>query len=131
MSFQHPRLQEWEGRLKSVFDEIDDWLEDRYGADYPLHPARAARGATANREDDGLFNVGAAYSAGFGSASGPGYVVDVRMSTLAGVDASVRDRLEKEVAELLTQKLPQAFPGRRMEVKRDGGVYKIFGDLSF
>ena len=131
MSFQHPRLQEWEGRLKAVFDQIDDWLEDRYGTDYPLHPARAARGATANKEDDGLFNVGAAYSAGFGSSNGPGYVVDVRMATLSGVDASTRARLEEEVVDLLAEKLPEAFPGRNIEVKRDGHVYKISGDLSF
>lgn len=130
MSVQHPRLQEWERRLKAVFDQIDDLLEDRYGKAYPLHPARAVRGSTANKEDDGLFNVGAAYSAGYGSAHGAGYVVEVRMVTLAGVDASIRKHLEEEVVAMLAQKLPEAFPGRHMVVKRDGRVYKICGDLS-
>ncbi|MDD2235958.1 MAG: hypothetical protein PHP44_12500 [Kiritimatiellae bacterium] len=131
MSFQSSRLQEWEKRLKRVFDEIDDVLEKQYGGDYPLHPSRAERGATSNREHDGLFNIGAAFSAGYGSEHGSGYVVEVGMSTLVGVEESVREQLEEEVIKLLREKLPDAFPGRELQVLRDGSVYKIVGDLSF
>jgi len=130
MSYQHPRLQEWEKRLKRVFDEIDEVLEERHGGRYPLHPARPERGATSSREHDGLFNIGAAFSAGYGSEHGPGYVVEVRLSTLAGVPEEVRTAIEEEVVDLLRDKLPKAFPERELRVQRDGTVYKIFGDLS-
>lgn len=130
MSTRHPRAEEWEERLKGVFDRIDDHLEERYGHLYPLHPSRPSRGGTADREQDGLFNVGAAFAAGYGSRHGPGYVIEVRMATLSRVSAELREQIEKEVAELLRNDLPKAFPGRELKVERDGPVYKIVGDLS-
>ena len=126
---RHPRVEQWESRLRQVFNRIDDYLEDRYGDRYPLHPARAPRGTTGSRTQDGLFNVGASFSAGFGSERGPGYVVEVRMVTLTRVPAPVRERIEEEVAELLRRELPKAFPERHIRVDRDGTVYKIYGDL--
>ena len=90
MSLRGPEVTRWEEKLKRVFDHIDDRLESKYGDKYPLHPARPKQGTTANKEEDGLFNVGAAFSAGFGSKRGRGYVVQVRMSTLSGVPAHVR-----------------------------------------
>ncbi len=115
--------------LKAVFDRIDAHLEQRYGQRYPLHPARPTHGATANREHDGLFDIGAAFSVGLGSAHGRGYVVEVRLATLANVPAAVRHQIEREVADWLREELPAAFPGRRLRVERDGPVYKIVGDL--
>ena len=56
-------IEEWERKLKRVFDDIDDYLEEKYGHLYTLHPARAERGETSNKEQDGLFNVGATFSA--------------------------------------------------------------------
>ncbi|MBN1837744.1 MAG: hypothetical protein JW820_17940 [Spirochaetales bacterium] len=126
---RHPGVEQWESRLRAVFDRIDDYLEDRYGERYPLHPARAPRGATGSREQDGLFNVGASFSAGFGSERGPGYVVEVRMVTLSQVPGHVRRKIEREVAAALRRELPRAFPERRIRVDRDGPVYKIHGDL--
>lgn len=126
---RHPKVLAWEHTLKDVFDRIDHELEERYGDRYELHPARPERGATANPEHDGLFNVGASFSAGFGSEHGPGYVVEVRMSTLTRVPRDVRERIEKDVVTLLKRELPRAFPGRELHVKRDGAVYKIHGDL--
>ena len=129
MSMRGLEVTRWEEKLKQVFDRIDDHLEERYGADYPLHPARAKRGAAANREDDGLFNIGAAFSAGYGSEHGRGYVVEVRMSTLSTVPEQVRNAIENEVVGLLENELPKAFPDRHLKVVRDGAVFKIIGDL--
>ena len=126
----HSRLEAWEQRLKAMFDEIDDHLEDRYGDLYPLHPNRAARGGTSNKESDGLFNVGAAFSAGFGSKFGSGYVIEVWISTLASVPKELKETIAEETAELVRQKLKTFFPERELDVERDGNVYKIYGDLS-
>ena len=75
----------WEKKLKRVFDSIDDHLENKYGARYRLHPTRPRRGTTSNKEHDGLFRVGAAFSAGFGSKHGRGYVVEIRMARQAAL----------------------------------------------
>lgn len=116
--------------MKGVFDRIDDALEERYGRRYPLWPSRPPRGATANREADGLFNVGAAFSAGYGTKFGRGYVIEIRMATPAHVPANVMEQIEEDVVGMLSRELKKAFPGRRLEVSRDGPVYKIHGDLS-
>jgi len=124
------RVETWEKKLKKLFDEIDDELEERFGAMYDLHPARAKRGATSNKEQDGLFDIGASFSAGFGSERGRGYVVDVDMITLDRVPVDVQMHIEELVAEKIREKLPKFFPGRELKVKRDGTVFKIIGDLS-
>lgn len=127
---RHPKALGWEDKLKAVFDRIDDRLEERYGKKYPLHPNRPPRGATANREADGLFNVGAAFSAGYGSKIGRGYVVEIILATPARVPANVRERIEREVVSMIESELATEFPGRELRVSRDGPVYKIHGDLS-
>ncbi|MBN1695985.1 MAG: hypothetical protein JW881_00605 [Spirochaetales bacterium] len=127
---RHPETIKWEQKLKSIFDEIDDYLETSYGADYPLHPARPSRGSTANKEHDGLFNIGASFSSGLGSEYGPGYILEIRMVTLSHVPSEVRERIEQEVVELLRRKLPEKFEGKSLRVVRDRNVYKIYGDLS-
>ena len=126
---RHPKAMAWEAKLKAVFDEIDDRLEARHGDRYPRHPVRPPHGVTANREHDGLFNVGASFSAGFGSDLGPGYVVELQVRTLASIPAEERQRLEDETAGLLRELLPRAFPDRKLKVDRDGRAYKIYGDL--
>jgi len=127
---RHPQVTEWESRLKAVFDRIDVELEERYGGTYPLHPARARRGTTSNHETDGLFNIGAAFTAGFGSQHGRGYVVSVRMATLADVPDNIRETIREAVVARLEVLLPEAFPERDLRVERDGDIYKIVGDLS-
>lgn len=125
----HTRLL-WESRLKKIFIKLDEYLEEKYGRRYPLHPVRAQRGSTANNAYDGLFNVGASFSAGIGSEYGPGYVVEVRMVTLSHIPAKVRAKIEEDVVECLKRELPIEFPERELQVARDGEIYKIFGDLS-
>ena len=131
MSTSHTRLERWEHKLKAVFDEIDAELEaEGRGKKYRRHPARTPAGTTSNREDDGLFDLGAAFSVGIGSRHGPGYVLQARIATLDHVPPDAQKKLEDEVARRLRKKLPEAFPGVRLHVNRDGRVYKIHGDLS-
>lgn len=126
----YERLESWERRLKELFDEIDDELEERFGSMYDLHPSRPKRGATSNKEQDGLFDVGASFSAGYGSKRGRGYVVDVDMVTLNRVPDEVQKHIEELVVERIREKLPRYFPGKDLEVTCDGHVFKITGDLS-
>jgi len=126
----HPKVIRWEKQLKKVLDEIDDYLEDYYGRMYPLHPNRAYRGTTSNKEHDGLFNIGASFTAGYGSNFGRGYIVDVEMITLENVPSEVRKKIEKDVIEKLKIKLPDFFPGRNLSIDFDKNVIKIHGDLS-
>ncbi len=120
----------WEETLKGVFDEIDRELEAQYSAQWPRHPSRPKHGSTPNPEADGLFNVGAAFSAGFGSKYGPGYTVEIRLSTLKNVPADIRAKIKVQVFQALEKKLPAAFPGKALQVSDENGLIRIHGDLS-
>ncbi len=126
----HPKVRKWEQKLKEICDEIDDYLEDTYGTLYPLHPSRADRGATSNKEHDGLFNIGASFTPGFGSRYGRGYVVDIDMVTLDDVPEDVQKKIEKDVLDLFNANLPLHFPGRNLRIDIDRNTIKIHGDLS-
>ncbi len=127
---RHPKAVAWEATLKQIFDQIDHELEERYGDQYPLHPNRPSHGETINPEDSGLFNIGASFTPGFGSQTGRGYVVNVRMVTLARVPLEVQDYMEEQVVGMLRERLPAVFPGRDLTIERDGHTFKITGDLS-
>ncbi|MDF7809035.1 hypothetical protein P4E94_16425 [Pontiellaceae bacterium B12219] len=126
---RHIRAKAWELKLKTVFDEIDRRLESDYGDRFRIHPARPAEGRTSNPEMDGLFNVGASYSAGFGSAYGPGYVVEIRVSTLQSISQYFREELRDLVQTWLTEMLPNTFPDRELHVVKEGNHLRIYGDL--
>lgn len=130
MSMFHPKTVKFDRRMKELFDEIDDYLEVKYGERYPLHPNRPSRGSTSNKANDGLFNIGVQFSAGFGSEFGRGYVVDFRISTLTSVPDEERERFLEEISDQIRERLPVFFPNKTMRVVRDGGVYKIIGDFS-
>lgn len=123
-------VQQFESELKALFDTIDDELERTYAGAFPLHPARPPRGSSSNPEADGLFNVGASFSAGYGSDTGRGYVVEIRLSTLSHVDAATRAEIEAYTATRLRELLAARMGERRLEVVRDGSLLKIVGDLS-
>lgn len=125
-----PRFHDWDEALKKIFNEIDETLEDEYGSRFPLHPARTPRGGTPNPSSNGLFNVGASFSAGYGSRLGRGYVVDVHMSTLSSVPRKIKKEIEERVMTLLEEKLDSVFPDKDLEVSRDGSLIKLHGDLS-
>ena len=127
---RHRKAKAWEKKLKSVFDEIDAVLENDYGGMFPRHPARAPEGGTSNPEMDGLFNVGASFSAGFGSRFGPGYVVDIQLSTLEHIPMKLKSALRDHVQALLIKKLPVAFPGKNLHVDKELRHLRIHGDLS-
>ena len=131
MSSAKTKLERWEHRLKQIFDEIDSELEAEGACrKFKRHPNRPPAGATSNREDDGLFDLGAAFTVGIGSQHGPGYVVQARIATLDAIPAEKQKKFEAEVVRRLKEKLPAAFPGVALHVDRDGPVYKIHGDLS-
>ena len=127
---RHIKAKAWERKLKTVFDEIDNALEDEFGRKHNLHPARPERGATSSPSMDGLINVGASFSAGYGSTLGPGYVVSIRFSTLERVSEELKLEARDQVEALLEEKLPIAFPGKELHVARELNHLRIHGDLS-
>lgn len=127
---QHPKRKAWEDRLARLLTEVDIELERRHGDAYPLHPARARHGETSNPKYSGLFQISAQFSPGYGSRHGRGYVVEVRMVTLSTIPDDTRNAIESEAAELIRARLPDVFPGRTLDVQRDGPVYKLTGDFS-
>ncbi len=124
------RVRRFERALKRLFDRIDGELEDTWGTRYNLHPARMTRGATANPETDGLFNVGASFTTGFGSRHGRGYVIEIRTVTLENVSSEDRRAIREYVLRRANELLPEVFPDRALSAAMDGNTVKIVGDLS-
>jgi len=91
---------------------------------------RPARGETTNPEADGLFNIGAIFTPGYGSELGRGYIIDVSMSTMEKVDEDVRREIYEAAANKVKELLPIHFPERELTVKRDKNHFKILGDFS-
>jgi hypothetical protein len=127
---RHRKAKAWEKRLKGMFDQIDIALEEEYGDRFTLHPVRSRHGQTSSRSMDGLFNVGASFSTGFGSKFGAGYVVDIRLSTLERVPAEVKRELRGRVQTMLVELLPVTFPGKTLHVDQERRHLRIHGDLS-
>jgi hypothetical protein len=126
----HPKIVEFDDRMKKLFDEVDNYIEDLYGERYPLHPMRPVRGETANPEADGLFNIGANFTPGYNSELGRGYLIEVSISTLEKVDDNVRHEIYETAADKVRELLPLHFPERELTVQRDGNHFKIQGDFS-
>ena len=127
---RHPLAEAWEARLETVLQQTDRKLEARFGKLYRRHPARPAHGTAANRRYDGLFHITASFTAGFGSQAGPGYVLNIGISTLERVSARDRETIETAALDLIRARLPEAFPGRDLRIVRDGTVWKLVGDLA-
>ena len=126
----HPKTVDFDNQMKKLFDEVDNYIEDLYGDHYPLHPVRLPRGEAANPEMDGLFNIGANFTPGFGSELGRGYIIDVSISTLEKVDGDIRLEIYTSAAEKVRELLPVYFPERELTVQRDGNHFKITGDFT-
>ena len=126
---KHPKTAAWDRKLTVLLREIDAELEDRFGDRYPLHPARSQRGSGINPSHDGLFRLSPKFSAGYGSRYGPGYIIDLDIMTLRRVTSRDRATFEDAAAKALRAKLQNVFPGQSLSVDRDGGKYKLHGDL--
>jgi hypothetical protein len=126
----HPKLAAFTAALEAMFRETDEELEDRFGGLFSLHPNRPRRGETSNPEMDGLFEIAPDFSPGFGSEKGRGYIVSLRVATLEKVPPENFEALMTEAAGLIREKLSRCFPGRSLEVVRDGKRFKIVGDFS-
>jgi hypothetical protein len=133
--YSHPKLVSFTQTLEALFREVDEELEERWAGSFSLHPNRPARGAAANPEMDGLFEIAPDFTPGIGSEKGRGYLISLRIATLDQVPASRLEALMEEAAVLVREKLPKFFPGRSLAVVRDRGVcgrerFKITGDFS-
>lgn len=130
MSLYHPKMNAFKHTLQQMFHEVDRHIEARYGDRYPLHPARPSHGTTSNPSSDGLFNIGADFTLGYGSRYGRGYIIDVHMATLANVPEEERWEIVQAVVEKLERLLPTYFPNRNLEIFCEGDHFKICGDFS-
>jgi hypothetical protein len=133
--YSHPKLVSFTQTLEALFREVDEALEERWEGSFSLHPNRPARGAAANPEMDGLFEIAPDFTAGIGSGRGRGYLVSLRVATLDHVPAPRFEAFMEEAAALVREKLPEFFPGRSLEVVRDRDrlgreSFKIIGDFS-
>lgn len=126
----HPSQLLLEQKLRRLADDLDNYLEDRFGNLYPLHPNRPRRGEAASVAYDGLFSTGTQFTAGYGSKHGRGYIMSIEIRTLCPVKEEDRQAVEKASREYLNQIIPRYLPGRKIELKRDGNVYKLVGDFS-
>ncbi len=129
MSARHPQALAWERRLWELFREVDHRLEERHAGQWTRSPLRPEHGVISDHESSGLFNVGAAFSAGYGSKYGRGYVLQLSVGATRSPTADERKMLEQEAADLVREILPRYFPNQRLEVSLDGDVWKIHGDL--
>lgn len=128
--YVHPKLAAFTDSLEKLFHEVDEALEDHWERSFSLHPNRPGKGETQNPEMDGLFEIAPDFTAGIGSERGRGYIISLRVATLERVSPEQFEFLMEEAAGLIREKLPRYFPGRKLEVVRDGRHFKIVGDFS-
>ncbi|MDR1107642.1 MAG: hypothetical protein LBL19_01270 [Spirochaetaceae bacterium] len=128
--YTHPKLTAFTGALEALFHEVDDALEEKWGDCFSPHPNRPQRGETGNPEADGLFELAPDFTPGIGSEKGRGYLISLRVATLEPVQSALFEAFMEEAARRIREKLPRYFPGRSLEVVRDGKRFKIIGDFS-
>ena len=126
----HPKMIQFDNQMKAMLDAVDNYIEDKYGELYPLHPVRPKRNETANPQADGLFSVRADFTPGYGSDLGRGYILKVEMKTLAEIPDDVRQTIFSDAVKKIESLLPVYFPERKLEVKQDKEFLKIVGDFS-
>ena len=127
---EHPKLAAFGAVLDALFKEVDEFLEDRWGAVFARHPNRPERGTTVHPEMDGLFEIIPDFTLGLGSEQGRGYVVSFRIATPEAVSPAQKEFLMEEAAAMIRRRLPEYFPRRELRVLRDGKRFKIVGDFS-
>jgi len=126
----HPKTVKFDKRLKNLFDEVNDYIEELYGHKYPLHPVRPGHRETSDPEADGLFDIGADFTPGFGSELGRGYVINLKIATLEKVNETNREKIYEAAVMKVKELLPIHFPERELTVNKEKNHYKIQGDFS-
>jgi len=126
----HPKQVELEGIMRRLCDDLDHYLEDKFGSCYPIHPNRPKRGTAASVAYDGLFSTGTQFTLGYGSDQGRGYIVSVEIRTLSSVKPKDRQAIENAAMEYLQSIIGLYFKDRTIELTKDGTVYKLVGDFS-
>lgn len=88
------------------------------------------RGKGSNPSFDGLFSTSLAFTLGYGSKYGRGYVVNIDIRTLERVSQYDVAKIKGEAFSYLSQNLKVVIPEHELDVVYDGDLMKIVGDFS-
>ena len=126
----HPKQEALEEKMSLLCQSLDNHLEDLYGSHYKIHPNRMKRGKGSNPSFDGLFSTSLAFTLGYGSKYGRGYVVNVDIRTLEKVSPYDMVKIRAEAFSYISRNLKTFIPGHEFEIVQDGEVMKVVGDFS-
>ena len=87
-------------------------------------------GKAANPSFDGLFSTSLAFTLGYGSKFGRGYVVNVEIRTLDKVSQYEEADIRGAAFSFISQNLKKYLPDNDLQIVQDGNVMKIIGDFS-
>lgn len=125
-----PRQEKLEAGFAALCIELDNYLEDAYEGVFNRHPNRPGRGSGANPSFDGTFSTTAAFTLGYGSEHGRGYLINIEVRTLDIVSSDQMEEIKNRAYVFAKTKLPVLFPDRKLELVLDRGLLKIIGDFS-
>ncbi len=126
----HPKQEILEEKMAQLCQALDNHLEDIYGDHYRLHPNRLRRGKGSNPSFDGLFSTSLAFTLGYGSQYGRGYVVNVEIRTLDKVSQYDSTKIQAEAFSFISQNLKKFIPDQDLKIVQDGNLMKVIGDFS-
>ena len=126
----HPKQEELENKLSLLCQALDNHLEDKFGEHYKVHPNRLKRGQAANPTFDGLFSTSLAFTLGYGSKYGRGYVMNVEIRTLDKVSQYDSTKIQAEAFSFISQNLKKFLPDQDLKIVQDGNLMKVVGDFS-
>ena len=126
----HPKQEELEKQLSLLCQALDNHLEDKYGEHYTIHPNRLKRGKAANPTFDGLFSTSLAFTLGYGSKYGRGYVMNVEIRTLDKVSQYDKADIEADAFKYVSENLKTYIPDHDLDIVQDGNVMKVIGDFN-
>lgn len=127
MSFMQEQLEE---QFSQMAKALDNELEDSFGHKHQLHPNRPKRGMAANPSFDGLFATTFAFTLGYGSTHGRGYIVNIDLRTLECISSEEKTQIQNFAFTYLTENISNFFPDRELSVVHDGRLIKIVGNFS-
>ena len=126
----HPKQEILEEKMAQMCQALDNHLEDIYGDHYRLHPNRLRRGKGSNPSFDGLFSTSLAFTLGYGSEYGRGYVVNVEIRTLDKVSQYDSMKIQAEAFSFISRNLKKFIPDQDLKIVQDGNLMKVIGDFS-